>query len=328
MRGHERRTATRRSPGPLMFGPRYAMARLVAGAVVISFSPVWVTFTATDPTTTAFYRLAIGGALLLLIVRLRGERIWIRPALVGAVVVAGTCFAFDLFFWHRSILYVGAGISTLLANFQVFILTAVALLVYRQPPGAGQVVAIPLALLGLMLIVGIDWSVLSPEYRLGVVFGLLTAVSYAGYILGLQLARVRGGGAGSPMRDIALASLAGAVVLALLTLFTGESLHIPSVRDGLMLTGYSISATVLGWVLISSSLAHISTTRVGLVLLLQPTLAFAWDVLLLGRGFTGTEALGALIALVAIWLGSRRDGRAADQPGSLPAPGAPERPPR
>ncbi|TVQ46391.1 MAG: DMT family transporter [Gammaproteobacteria bacterium] len=311
-----------------MFGPRHAVLRLVAGAVMISFSPVWVSFTSADPTTSAFYRLAIGGALLLAFVRWRGERIWIRPSLIGAVVIAGTCFAFDLFFWHRSILFVGAGISTLLANFQVFILTAVAFVLYRQRPGAGQLIAIPLALLGLMLIVGIDWSVLTPEYRLGVVFGLLTAVSYAGYILGLQLARVRGGGAGSPMRDVALASLAGAVVLAVLTLFTGESLRIPSVRDAFLLTGYSISATVLGWVLISSSLAHVSTTRVGLILLLQPTLAFAWDVLLLGRGFTAIEALGAAIALVAIYLGSRRDTRAADTPGSLPGPGAPERPPR
>ncbi len=311
-----------------MFGPRYAVLRLVAGAVMISFSPVWVSFTAADPTTSAFYRLAIGGALLLAFVRWRGERIWIRPALVGAVVIAGTCFAFDLFFWHRSILFVGAGISTLLANFQVFILTAVAFLLYRQRPGVTQLIAIPLALLGLMLIVGIDWSVLTPEYRLGVVFGVLTAVSYAGYILGLQLARVRAGGAGSPMRDVALASLAGAVVLAMLTLFTGESLRIPSLRDAVLLTGYSISATVLGWVLISSSLAHVSTTRVGLILLLQPTLAFAWDVLLLGRGFTAVEGLGAAIAVIAIYLGSRRDSRAASQPGSLPGPGAPERPPR
>lgn len=328
MRGHER-PVTRLEPfRPLMFGPRYAVLRLVAGAVMISFSPVWVSFTAADPTTSAFYRLAIGGALLLAFVRWRGERIWIRPALVGAVVIAGTCFAFDLFFWHRSILFVGAGISTLLANFQVFILTAVAFLLYRQRPGVTQLIAIPLALLGLMLIVGIDWSVLTPEYRLGVVFGVLTAVSYAGYILGLQLARVRAGGAGSPMRDVALASLAGAVVLAMLTLFTGESLRIPSLRDAVLLTGYSISATVLGWVLISSSLAHVSTTRVGLILLLQPTLAFAWDVLLLGRGFTAVEGLGAAIAVIAIYLGSRRDSRAASQPGSLPGPGAPERPPR
>lgn len=304
------------------------MLRLVLGAALISFSPVWVSFMAVEPTTSAFYRLAIGGALLLLLIRARSERIWVRPGLIGAVVIAGACFAMDLFFWHRSILYVGAGVSTLLANFQVFILTVVGFVLYRQRPDRLQLVAIPLAIVGLIMIVGLDWSVLSPDYRLGIVFGLLTAVAYSGYLLGLQLVRVRGSGAGSPMRDVALASLAGAVVLAGLSGATGESLRIPSLRDGLMLTGYALTATVFGWVLISSSLAHVTTTRVGLVLLLQPTLAFAWDVLLLGRGFTGQEALGAAITLLAIWLGSRRGEGPANAPGSLPGPGAPERPPR
>jgi drug/metabolite transporter (DMT)-like permease len=141
-----------------MFTPRHALPRLVAGAVLISFSPVWVSFTDVEPTASAFYRLAIGGAVLLVWVRLRGERLWVRPALMAAVAIAGACFALDLFFWHRSILYVGAGLSTLLANFQVFILTLVGFLVYRQRPQTLQLVAIPLALGGLLLIVGVDWS--------------------------------------------------------------------------------------------------------------------------------------------------------------------------
>lgn len=311
-----------------MSTPRHALLRLIAGAVLISFSPVWVSLTTVEPTASAFYRLALGGAVLLLWVRLRGERIWVRPALIGAVAIAGVCFALDLFFWHRSILYVGAGLSTLLANFQVFILTLVGFLVYRQRPHRLQLVAIPLALLGLGLIVGVDWTGLTPEYRLGLVFGLLTAVAYSGYLLGLQLVRVRGGGAGSPMRDVALASLAGAAVLVLLSVLTGESLAIPSRRDGAIMLGYALCATVFGWVLISSSLEHLSTARVGLVLLLQPTLAFVWDVLLLGRGFTGMEAFGASLAVLAIYLGSRRDTRVASAPGALPSPGGPERPPR
>jgi hypothetical protein len=45
------------------------------------------------------------------------------------------------------------------------------------------VLAVPLALLGLGLIVGFDWSDLPGDYRLGVIFGLLTATAYAGYLL-------------------------------------------------------------------------------------------------------------------------------------------------
>ena len=46
---------------------------------------------------------------------------------------------------------------------------------------------------------------------------------------------------------------------------------------------------------------------VGLLLLLQPTLAFVWDVLIFGRAFGVTEVSGAALALFAIYLGSRPD---------------------
>ena len=43
-----------------------------------------------------------------------------------------------------------------------------------------------------------------------------------------------------------------------------------------------------------------------LVLLLQPTLAYVWDVAFFGAPFGTREGVGAVTTLVAIWLGSRR----------------------
>ncbi len=297
-------------------GPRAALWRLLAGAVVISFTPVWVTLTEADPTTSGFYRLLIGGGVLFAWVWWRSGRPIPRPGLCVVLALAGASFALDLFFWHRSILYVGAGVSTLLANFQVFILLFAGIWLYRQRPTPLQWLAVPLAVFGLALIVGLDWRALSPEYRLGVIFGLLTAVSYAGYILGLRAARSRAtpADAGSPMRDIAVASLAGAVVLAGLTPFTGESLALPGWRDAWLITGYALTATVIGWVLISSALAYLSAARAGLVLLAQPTLSFVWDIAFFGRSFTAVEAAGAAIALTAIYLGVRGRDAASPRP--------------
>ena len=59
-------------------------------------------------------------------------------------------------------------------------------------------------------------------------------------------------------------------------------------------------------VLIASSLPRVSPTEAGLALLLQPTLSFIWDVLFFARPVTTTELIGAVIALAAIYLGSRR----------------------
>ena len=62
---------------------------------------------------------------------------------------------------------------------------------------------------------------------------------------------------------------------------------------------------VFGWLLISSSLAGLPASRVGLVLLTQPTFAYVWDVLFFAKPVGMTEAGGAGLALLAIYLGSR-----------------------
>jgi drug/metabolite transporter (DMT)-like permease len=213
-------------------------------------------------------------------------------------------FALDLWFWHRSINYVGPGLATLLANFQVFFMVLAGLLLLGQRPRPIQLVAVPLALTGLALIVGLDWQRLPEDYRLGVVFGLLTAVAYAGYMLTMRDVRSRSEYR-LPAREVAVISIASAVLLAISALAEGESLVIPTYTDAAWLLAYGVLSNCLGMLFIASSLPHVSTTEAGLALLLQPTLSFAWDVVFFARPLTTTELVGAIIALAAIYLGSR-----------------------
>ncbi|MCX6832762.1 MAG: hypothetical protein NT028_11655 [candidate division Zixibacteria bacterium] len=55
---------------------------------------------------------------------------------------------------------------------------------------------------------------------------------------------------------------------------------------------------------VGARVSAISASRVGLILLLQPTLAFVWDVLFFKRPTTELEGVGAVIALAAIYLGT------------------------
>ncbi|MFB3063956.1 MAG: EamA family transporter, partial [Gammaproteobacteria bacterium] len=59
------------------------------------------------------------------------------------------------------------------------------------------------------------------------------------------------------------------------------------------------------------SLAQVPASRVGLILLLQPLLAFVWDVLFFARSITPTELTGAVLTLLGIYLGMRKVRRAA-----------------
>ena len=58
----------------------------------------------------------------------------------------------------------------------------------------------------------------------------------------------------------------------------------------------------LGWILITHALPKIRTSISGLILLLEPALAFVWDVLFFQRPTTLTNWAGVLLALLAIYI--------------------------
>ena len=285
--------------------PASPTLRLLCGAALISFAPVFVRLTPVSPTESAFYRTLFGGLMLAAWVILRRAPVERRSGkALLALLAAGVLFSADLAVWHRSIWYVGPGLATLLGNFQVFLLALVGILFFREKARWELMVAIPMAILGLGLIVGFEWQSLDADYRWGIVFGLLTAVFYAAYILALRRARAASP-AGSIVSDLMIVSLVSAAFLFAGAGLGGEPVSIPDARSVGLLVGYALVAQVVGWLLISGSLPHVPASRVGLILLLQPTLAFLWDVLIFSRAFGPREIAGATLAIAAIGLGSR-----------------------
>lgn len=278
--------------------------RLFAGAAMISLSPVWVKLVSVSPTTSGFYRVLFGSAALAAYLLIKRQKLQLSSRAWTILIGASIFFALDLWFWHRSINYIGPGLATLLANFQVFIMMFAGIVILRELPRLTQFIAVPLALAGLAMIVGLDWRDLPQDYRLGVVFGLLTAVAYAGYLLSLREAR-RDSEHGMPIREVAVVSAVSALMLGISAMFEGESLAIPNAGDAAWLVAYGILSQGMGVIFIASSLRQVSTTEAGLALLLQPTLSFVWDVLFFARQLTAMELAGAVIALFAIYLGAR-----------------------
>lgn len=299
-----------------IFSPRLALLRLILGAVMISFSGVFVLLVEVGPVASAFWRVLLGGAMLLIWLLVKRRSVVPRGRSLFWLVLAGLAFAIDLFAWHKSIVFVGVGLATLLGNFQVFAMAASAVLLFGERMTRLQVIAIPLAMTGLYLIVGLDWSQLSASSRAGVYLGLITALAYAAYLLALRQARWA-----APRRDAAadlcVASLFSALFLLIAASYAGDTLVIARLEDVAWLAAYAFIGQVLGWLLISSSLPYVPTVHIGLALLLQPTLSYIWDVVIFGRTVSASEGLGAAVAIVAIYLGSRSaPPRTARNPGS------------
>ncbi|MEZ4650899.1 MAG: DMT family transporter [Candidatus Eisenbacteria bacterium] len=281
---------------------------VVIGAIIISFSPVFVRVADVGPMTAGFYRTFFGALALLAYVAVRRERLWRGLAPFGFAAAGGLLFALDLRLWHQSIHYVGPGLATILGNFQAFVLAAYGIIVHRERPGLRFAVSLPLALLGLFLLVGVNWSALPAEARIGVVLGLCTAFAYASYVIVYQRSQRRPVRT-SPAATLTTISLVTAAAMGIGALTEGESLRLTGGPTLLSMVGYGVLCQALGWILISQGLPAIPTFRAGLILLLQPTLSFVWDILFFGRPTGWTEWLGAGLALGAIYMGTTRPPR-------------------
>lgn len=279
------------------------MLRLLCGAFLISFSAVFVKLVQVGPTATMFYRFLFGGLGLLLVVIIRREALWRgrQAALLG--FMAGAVFTLDLFFWHRCILYVGPGLATILANFQVFSLAVIGRVCFKEPLRWQFIVAVPLAFVGLFMIVGINVAAMAPLYRLGILFGLLAAGCYTALTLILHASR-RIRQPLSPNANMVLVCLCGAMVGSLEVAAVGETFILPDLRSTLLLAAYGLVCSGLGWTLISGGLATVSASVAGLALILQPTCAFVWDMLFFNRPTTTVQIAGAVLTLTAIYMGT------------------------
>jgi drug/metabolite transporter (DMT)-like permease len=224
--------------------------------------------------------------------------------------------ALDLWLYHYSIQYIGPGLGTILPNFQVFILAATGVLFLKEPLRLFYFISLPLAFAGLFMIVGVNWSQLEPSYHIGVYYGLAAAFCYAGFLLSLRQLQADQKGA-SFFYVLMMVSLTTAGFLGTEVIYNRGSFQIPDLQSLLALAALGLLSHTVGWILITNALPKIRASLSGLILLLQPALAFIWDVLFFQRPTTLLNWLGVAIALMAIYLGMTKQsdgGQVEDRP--------------
>lgn len=282
-----------------------ALLAMLAGAALIGTNGLLVRYADVPPTVSAFWRMAFAGVFLCGLVAAQGGWKPMSRAAWAWCAVPAAAFAADLWLWHRSILLVGPGLATLLANTQVFFMALAGALLFRERLGPRFLAGIALAFAGLWLLLGGGRSALPAGYRWGVWLGLGTGLCYAAYNIGLRTAQRRAdaGGVAVPVAQVlGVASLGCAALLGLAGVAEGVSFAIPALRALVVLLTLAIVGHCLSWVLISKAMQRLPVALVGLLLLLQPIVAFLLDVALLGRATTGREWLGVAASLAGIFV--------------------------
>jgi len=285
------------------------MTGLFVGAVLISFSSVMVRLSDVPPDVVGFYRLFVGGLGMAVFLWRMGRLSRMTAHVWCWGLLSALFFAGDFFFWHRSIGLVGPGLATMLGNFQVIVLAAVSVFLMREGVSKPLLAAIPLALVGLYLMVGVSWQSFTPEYRLGVSYGLFTALFYALYLLSLKISLNRA--EADPLAMACAVALITGLLLGGLSVAKGESFAIPNLRTLAALATLALVCHAVGWYLITKGMQRVRTSLVGLILLLQPSLSFVWDILFFGKPVNPVELSGVALALAAIYMGSIGGGKPA-----------------
>ncbi|MGD9366554.1 MAG: DMT family transporter [Desulfobacteraceae bacterium] len=280
-----------------------ALFGMTLGALMISFSGVWVKLSHVTPTSSAFYRVLIGGVFLLIGSLWRRE---LRPLTIfqsGLMIFCGAFLALDLIAYHYSVHLVGPGLGTILPNFQVFLMALAGVVFLNERLGVAYFAAIPLALGGLFLVVGIRWNLLDGQYKLGVYLGLAASVCYTGFLLSLRKLQA----VNQRMAFfyvLMIVSLTTAAFIAVEMVRSGDTFTIPDLQSLLSLSALGFFCQGIGWILIANALPHLRISLSGLILLMQPALAFIWDVLFFDRPTSGLNWLGVAIVLAGIYMGT------------------------
>lgn len=275
---------------------------VLIGAVMISFSAVWVNISDVAPTVSAFYRVFFGFLFLGAARAASGDSLSSLRAILLPTAACGLTFALDLYFWHASIRYIGPGLATIIGNFQVFLMAACGVLFFHEKLKLRFLLSVPLAVAGLLLLIGFKWSGLPVNYRTGILLGFMTAIAYTGYLLLLRNIQTNRSNSDT-YGPLMLISFFSALFLAASIVFQNDSFAIPTLKSGVALVSLGFFSQALGWFIIAGSIAKIPASFTGLILLLQPSLSFIWDVLFFARPTSSIQWIGAILTLWAIYLG-------------------------
>jgi drug/metabolite transporter (DMT)-like permease len=286
----------------------------ILGALAIAFSAVLVRLADQPPSTAAFWRCAYAVPILGLLAWREDRRYGPRPRRTRVLsAVAGVLFAADLIFWHHAIANVGAGLGTVLGNLQVALVPFVAWFALGEHPTRRVLATLPLILIGIVLISGaLEHGAYGENPGIGVVFGVLTGLAYAGFILVL---RAGGGDLRRPAGPLFDATLVSALVTLPVGALLGELRLEPTWPAHGWLVLLALTSQVLGWLLITSSLPRLPAALSSVLLTIQPVGSVLLGIAIFSEAPSGLQVVGVatiLSGLVALSAG--RGGRAAPQP--------------
>lgn len=305
---------------------KLALGVALLGATAIGLAPIFVRWSETGSTATAFWRVALSLPLawVWMIYDLRSyerervgskstaessetstrSRSWLRGGFDWRLFIPGIFFAGDLAVWHVSIAWTTVANATLLANCATIFVTLVAWLFFGEKFRWLFPVGMIAAIVGAAVVVQASFAVSGQRVR-GDLLGLVTAMFYAGYQLSTKRLRARHAtGAIMFWSGVAMTAILFAVTIGF-----NEKIFPDSARGWWVLVGLAMISQVAGQGMITWALAHLPSGFTSVTLLWQPVVAAFVAWLAFAEVLTPWQAAGAVAVLAGIWLAKLGSGK-------------------
>lgn len=272
---------------------------VLVGAVAIAFSGILFRLSHVSASTGAFYRCVFALPPLWLLARRETLRYGRSPQrAVWLAWVAGAFFAADLVLWHNGIEQVGAGLATVLGNTQVVMVGVLAWAILGERPHRSALTAIPIVGFGVVLISGVlESGAYGSNPGLGVLYGVLTAMAYSGFLLAL---REGSRDLRRPAGPLFTATFASALGCAAIGAVVGDLDLTPSWAAVGWLILLALSSQVLGWLLISTSLPRLPAVTTSILLTFQPVCSVLFAALIVDEKPSLLQLAGAACILIGL----------------------------
>jgi drug/metabolite transporter (DMT)-like permease len=280
-----------------------AAGLLVLGAIAMGASPIFVRLADVGPFASAFWRTAL--ALPFLYAWMRAEeaanRNAPRPGPNKAVWLAGLFFAGDLIFWHLSIFGTTVANATFFACLAPVWVMLFAVLLGREKVSRAAFAGLGLCLAGGLTLVGRSVQI-DPDRLIGDLYGVITSVFFASYILAISAGRATHGAARLSFQSTAIT--AGALLAVALAT---EPTLLPSSLAGVAaLVGLALVSQVAGQGLLAIALGRLPAVFSSLVIFIEAVAAAALGWVLLAEPLGPLEMAGGLVLLAGIYIARPR----------------------
>ena len=287
---------------------KFPVPSLLAGAVCVALSSVFVPLAHVSTGTVTFFRSLLSLPILIPLAISEARRAPGRSTRSHVMALAaGVLLAGDILLWNEGIANSGAGIATVIVNAQVILVPLLGWIFRRERPGLRFAASVPVMMAGVALAGGLVGSGASGKNPAqGAMFASIAALCYAGFLFLLRQA--------SDSDHIVMPVTESAATSGLVALIVGPFWHGLNLLPGWSAFGWLLAIALAGqvasYLLIAGALPHLPAGIGAALLLLQPIGSVLLGGLILGEHPTLVQYAGCAVVLVALYLaiiGSRND---------------------